>query len=358
MTLDSEIEFRPELNYARRHATHAVANGAEGVRIQIEVNCLRVGIEVVEEVENFRAEFKAAGFADFELFVNRKVGVNDPRQPNRARARRSTEAPGWRGHERRRIEPAFPSALIAGQITALSGDQIGARTLARRRRVHIVTYRRGKPALDSRDRGYLPTVQYLSSDASQIPEERHVIDDCLNKAVCLIEAGNAAFGGQIVNILNGADVEAASDLPANIRRTGDGFRPGIRRQKSQPRRHSAFSLDLQRVVVRIADGFIHAHRPRIRRVRAARIERGQARRFGINQLNRLIGRQRDDQLGPFGADIADVQYDAAGKSLLNVQIPLLNVTVAHVLVVGDSEAERAPDRRAVRIRGEEIRRAG
>src|SRR5262245_48898794 len=259
MTLDSEIEFRPELNYARRHATHAVANGAERLRIQIEVNCLRVGIEVVEEVENFRAEFKAAGFADFELFVNRKVGVNDPRQPNRARARRITEAPGWRGHERRRIEPAFPGALIAGQISALTGNQIGARILARRRRVHIVAYRRRKSALDCRDRGYLPTIQYLSPDTSQIPKERHVIDDCLNKAVCLIEAGNAAFRGQIVNILNRADVEASADLSANIRRTGDGFRPSVRRQESQPRRHSAFCLYLQRIVVRIAYGLIHAH---------------------------------------------------------------------------------------------------
>src|SRR5262245_24611825 len=358
MALGSEIEFRPKLNYARRHATHAAANGPEVLRIQIEINRLWVGVEVVEKVENLRAEFKAAGLADFELFVNRKVGVNDPRQPNRARARRSPEAPGWRGRERRRIEPAFPGALIAGQITTLTGDQIGARILARRRRVHIVAYRRGKSALDSRDRGYLPTVQYLSSDTSQIPEERHVIDDCLNKAMCLIEAGDAAFGGQIVNILNRADVEAPADLSANIRRTGDGFRPSVRRQESQPRRHSAFSLDLQRVVVRIADGFVHAHQPRIRRIRAARIERSQAGRFGINQLNRLIGRQRDDQLGPFGADIADVQHYAAGEFLLNVQIPLLNITVAHVLVVGDSEAERAPDCRAVRIRGEEIRRAG
>jgi hypothetical protein len=45
---DSEIEFRPKLNYARRHATHAVANGAERLRIQIEINRLRVGVEVVE----------------------------------------------------------------------------------------------------------------------------------------------------------------------------------------------------------------------------------------------------------------------------------------------------------------------
>src|SRR5262245_59098368 len=358
MALGSEIEFRPKLNYARRHATHAAANGPEVLRIQIEINRLWVGIEVVEKVENLRAEFKATGLTDFELFVNRKVGVNDPRQPNRARARRSTESPGWRGHERRGIEPAFPGALIAGQITALSGDQIGARTLARRRSVHIVSNRRGKSALDGRDSGNLPTVQYLSSDASQIPKKWHVVDDCLDKAVRLIEAGNAAFGGQIVDILNPADVEPPADLPANIRRTGDGFRPGVRRQESQSRRHSAFGLDLQRVVVRIADGLVHAHRTRIRRVRAARIERGQAGRFGINQLNGLIGRQRDDQLGPFGADIPDVQHDAAGEFLLNVQIPLLNVTVAHVLVVGDREADRAPDCRAVRIRGEEIRRAG
>src|SRR5262249_16301468 len=188
MTPDSKIEFRPELNYARRHATHTVANGTERLRIQIEINRLRVGVEVVEKVENLRAEFKAAELADLDLFVNRKVGVNGARQPNRARARRSPEAPGWRAHERRRIEPAFPGALIAGQITALPGAQIGARTLARRRRVHIVSNRRGKPALDGRDRGYLPTIQYLSSGASQIPKERHVVDDCLNKSVRLIEA--------------------------------------------------------------------------------------------------------------------------------------------------------------------------
>src|SRR5262249_20354930 len=163
-------------------------NGPERFRIQIEVDCLWVGVEVVEKVENLRAKFKATGFADLELFVNRKVGVNDARQPNRARARRSPEPPVWRAHERRRIEPAFPGALIAGQITVLTGDLIGARTLARRRRVLIVAYRRGKSAMDGRDRGYLPTIQYLSSYTSQIPKERHVINDCLNKALCLIEA--------------------------------------------------------------------------------------------------------------------------------------------------------------------------
>ena len=70
MTPDSKIEFRPELNYARRHATHAAANGPERLRIQIEINCLRVGVEVVEKVKNLRAEFKAAEFADFELFID------------------------------------------------------------------------------------------------------------------------------------------------------------------------------------------------------------------------------------------------------------------------------------------------
>ena len=54
----SEIELRAKLNHARGDALHAAADRAEGRREPVQINRLRIGIEVVEEIENLRAEFK------------------------------------------------------------------------------------------------------------------------------------------------------------------------------------------------------------------------------------------------------------------------------------------------------------
>src|SRR5262249_17778007 len=116
-----EIEFRAQLNHTRRHAAHAAANAAEGLIVQSKVNGLRVGVEVVKQVENLRAEFKRARLADLEPLVDRKVGVDDARQPNRARARRCAEAPERRSREGSRVEPSLPGALVSRQVSVLPG---------------------------------------------------------------------------------------------------------------------------------------------------------------------------------------------------------------------------------------------
>ena len=51
------------------------ADGPEGLGADVEIDRGDVGVVVVEEVEDFGAEFDVAPFADREAFVGREVGV-------------------------------------------------------------------------------------------------------------------------------------------------------------------------------------------------------------------------------------------------------------------------------------------
>src|SRR5262245_39705790 len=75
----SEIEFCAQLDDASRHTTPQTASDAtECKRLQIEVNRLRIGIVMVEEIENLCAELERARLADPEALLTEKSALLMP----------------------------------------------------------------------------------------------------------------------------------------------------------------------------------------------------------------------------------------------------------------------------------------
>ena len=92
----SEIQFQTDLNYACRDATHAAANFSEILRLNVAVQCLRIGIVMIEQIVNFGPQFRSNPLVYRKRFIHGEIAVEDTRKPDRSRARRRAEAPrGW-----------------------------------------------------------------------------------------------------------------------------------------------------------------------------------------------------------------------------------------------------------------------
>ncbi len=48
-----------------------------------------------------------------------------------------------------------------------------------------------------------------------------------------VEAGDRALSLQVIDVLDAADVEAATDLAADVARSGDRLRPGVGGEERQ-----------------------------------------------------------------------------------------------------------------------------
>src|SRR5262249_41366780 len=88
----SEHQLGPELDHTRSHALHAATDGAESCRSDISVDCGRIRVEMIRQVEDFRPEFEESSLVQSKRLVYREVCVGDTRQPNGVGTRRRAEA--------------------------------------------------------------------------------------------------------------------------------------------------------------------------------------------------------------------------------------------------------------------------
>ena len=120
------------------------------------------------------------------------------------------------------------------------------------------------------------------------------------------------------------------------------MRPGVGAQERNPLRHAAFELHLQRMIGGIANRLVAADIALPDLVWTARIDGRLTGNAGVDQLDGPIQIFKgDDQLGALGTHITRVDNDVAGQLFLYVEIPLLDVAVAHVGVVRDGEVQHA-----------------
>ena len=65
---------------AKGGSSDTSADGPEGLGADVEIDRGDVGVVVVEELEDFGAEFDVAPFADRESFVGREIGFEEARE--------------------------------------------------------------------------------------------------------------------------------------------------------------------------------------------------------------------------------------------------------------------------------------
>src|SRR5216684_3873825 len=102
---------------------------------------------MVHHVKEFGAKLECPGLFEAERFVRGEINVLNSRETDRVGAGRSSKRSELCRHERSRIEPVLPSALIPRQIAVLARNEVGARADACTRGVHAVDCRRRKAAL-------------------------------------------------------------------------------------------------------------------------------------------------------------------------------------------------------------------
>ena len=71
-----------------------------------------------------------------------------------------------------------------------------------------------------------------------------------------VEAGNGAVGPQVIDVLGAADEEAATDLAADVARSGDRLRPRVSSEERQARRYTPLGFHLQGMINRVTDRFV------------------------------------------------------------------------------------------------------
>ena len=116
-----EVEFPSQLDDASCDTLHAGPNRTESSGADIAVERARIGVEVIGDVEDLSAEFKAHRLRYTEAFVHREIYIDNTRQTDRIRARRSTKtAISGRilvgTYKSGGVEPLQLGALIAGEI--------------------------------------------------------------------------------------------------------------------------------------------------------------------------------------------------------------------------------------------------
>src|SRR3954463_14099607 len=95
---NSKVQFESELNYASGDAADSSADLAEVLRLDVPVDRLRIGVEVIEQVVDLGPEFRPEPFINGERFVHREVEVEQARKPDGVRPRRGAETSGgWLG---------------------------------------------------------------------------------------------------------------------------------------------------------------------------------------------------------------------------------------------------------------------
>src|SRR6185369_12976322 len=116
------------------------------------------------------------------------------------------------------IEPGLPCALVARQVAALAGNQVGARTDAGAGGIDVGRDRSGEAALESHDRGKLPAVQRLLREAVQVAREWQVIQHRLHEPLRYVEAADRAIALHVVDVLGRADEGSAAHLATDVGR--------------------------------------------------------------------------------------------------------------------------------------------
>ena len=113
------------------------------------------------------------------------------------------------------------------------------------------------------------------------------------------------------------------------------------------------------MINRVADGLVPGYRALKKLIGPPRIERRRAGHARIEHIHRAVDvAQRGHQPRALAADIPRVDNQAAPDLFLQVEVPLLNVGVAHVLIVGDREIKDPGGGGACeRVVKEQIRRA-
>jgi hypothetical protein len=105
---------------------------------------------------------------------------------------------------------------------------------------------------------------------------------------------------------------------------------------------AALAFHLQRMVNRVAYGFIGCDSALEELIWTARSNRGETGCARVHQSQRHVQvRIGDDQPGSLRADITNIEHDLGGQLFLYVEVPLLNVTVLQILIVADREREAA-----------------
>ena len=88
-----EVELDAQLDYAGGDALHTGSHRSESLGPDVAVQSLGIGIEVVEQVEEFRAEFECAVFHEADVLGCREIDILGTRKADRVGAGSRTEAP-------------------------------------------------------------------------------------------------------------------------------------------------------------------------------------------------------------------------------------------------------------------------